>query len=687
MLKEFYRLISTLFLVTFILTGASAQNFSTASFNEIKALANSGNVKAIYQLGKIYEEGIIVKGNVKKAFKYYGEAAKHDYDSALFAIGRFYELGLGTSQNYKMAVNYYQGAAAKKHAEANFKLGQIYETGNGGVQKDIKQSVNYYLKALELNYAPAQEKLEKLPVDENANKSTLGYTIYKAGKKDPEYQYKLGKLYETGQGVEKNEALAFRNYFEAANAGNGKAQYELGKIYKVGNKTKDLDVPRNIRLAVLNFVKAANNGVPEAKKELDNVKVELYLDQNNPDYLVYKANKNGGGNTDKKFELYKKYFYGVGVPKDQEKGLEYCQMAALEGNEQAMLTLANMYQKGIYVKPSLENAFQWYREAAFLKNDTAIFALASMYEEGLGTKVNSEKAVRWYLRAAASENGELAVRAMYKLGRYEILKYIDPNDLDYISYIAQKGDTNAQMRIASYYFSKNDNKAVYWYTKAAEAGVIEAMNKLGDIYLEGKCNVINDNRQAMQWYYKAASQNDIHAMKQLAYMFSQNLIPEERNSYELGTQLAQKYLEVTKSNPGSRDLIIYKVIGDLSLANGEFKNAIPYYTTFIKGYDPQMNKPLEVIKAVNSRGIAYYNLKDYNSASTDLGICLLVLEEYKDHPDVKPQYAQSRGLFYYQEGRITFDMGNILKACNSFQMAKNFGVETEPKYQQACLNR
>ena len=54
--------------------------------------------------------------------------------------------------------------------------------------------------------------------------------------------YKLGKMYELGEGIEKNQKQAFYWYKEAATLGHLSAQYKLARAYETGNKVVGKDL-------------------------------------------------------------------------------------------------------------------------------------------------------------------------------------------------------------------------------------------------------------------------------------------------------------------------------------------------------------------------------------------------------------------------------------------------------------
>lgn len=76
-------------------------------------------------------------------------------------------------------------------------------------------------------------------------------------------QYRVGKCYEKGRGVNENEKLAFQWYEKSAKQGYHKGQYELGDCYKDGE-----GVAKNKKLAFEWFKKAAAQENAEAEYAL-----------------------------------------------------------------------------------------------------------------------------------------------------------------------------------------------------------------------------------------------------------------------------------------------------------------------------------------------------------------------------------------------------------------------------------
>ena len=90
-------------------------------------------------------------------------------------------------------------------------------------------------------------------VPQNAEKAVEWFT--KAAEQgDDEAQFQLGYLYSKGEGVVKNNAIAFYRY-QQAEQGNVGAQYNLGLMYYNGD-----GLAKESTKAYELFIKAADNG-------------------------------------------------------------------------------------------------------------------------------------------------------------------------------------------------------------------------------------------------------------------------------------------------------------------------------------------------------------------------------------------------------------------------------------------
>jgi len=79
------------------------------------------------------------------------------------------------------------------------------------------------------------------------------------------------------------------------------------------------------------------------------------------------------------------------------------------------------------------------------------------------------------------------------------------------------------------YNNANYKDAFIHYRKAAERGVADAQNNLGELY-QGHPGVPQDLQQALKWYRLAAEQGNIKAMTHLSLMFEMGRgVPQDIN--------------------------------------------------------------------------------------------------------------------------------------------------------------
>ena len=69
---------------------------------------------------------------------------------------------------------------------------------------------------------------------------------------------------------------------------------------------------------------------------------------------------------------------------------------------------------------------------------------------------------------------------------------------------------------------QDNQEAAYWWSQAAEQGVVDAQARLGYMYEEG-LGVGQDYGQAAKWYERAAAQGDAGAQNNLANLYEQGL--------------------------------------------------------------------------------------------------------------------------------------------------------------------
>lgn len=145
--------------------------------------------------------------------------------------------------------------AKQGNSNAQFDVAAMYQNGRG-VKSDLSKAMEWYNKSAEQDNPKAVSRLKLL----EANKERFNKTLVQAEKGNAESQYKLGKMYTKGVGVNIDHAKAAEAFENAANQGYAKAEYNLGLNYYEGS-----GVTKNRKTAYKWFKAAAEQGDPAAQ--------------------------------------------------------------------------------------------------------------------------------------------------------------------------------------------------------------------------------------------------------------------------------------------------------------------------------------------------------------------------------------------------------------------------------------
>ena len=262
--------------------------------------ADSGNVLAVHDLGKLYSTEKLGSKNEEKSFEYYREALngfteiepiadfvfpyESDYQKPVdmrsyvwYRIGKMHCYGLGTEQDYAQSFEWFLKSAHEGNKFAQYSLANLYYYGNG-VEKDLSQAFWWYRKSSEqgqpyASYAVAQMYSKGEYVAENKETAQRYYKAALSGfleleskdQADDNLYYKLGAMYKNGLGTEIDIPKAIE-YFEKSTE-NMWSTYQLGRLYLFGAEELEKDKEK----AVEWLTKSANDGNEYAQNMLDNM--------------------------------------------------------------------------------------------------------------------------------------------------------------------------------------------------------------------------------------------------------------------------------------------------------------------------------------------------------------------------------------------------------------------------------
>lgn len=319
--------------------------------------------------------------------------------------------------------------------------------------------------------------------------------------------FALGMRYASGEGIEKNAALACKWLGAAAEQGHAEAQYQLAMWYEA-----DDDVEKSPALAIHWLEKAVVQG--HAKAQV------------------------------RSWEHYRENLFGTG---DDARGVKLLTKLAEKGDLVAQGYLGRLYESGTGVRKDYKLALHWLGKAAALGNAMARYDLGMKYLKGTGVKKDLPLAMN-YLHQAAKQG---CADAQYNLGTW----YLDGNGVemneklafDLLSAAAEQGCMEAQQTLAFMYAAgsgveKNLTLRRHWLTKAAEQGLDSAQLELGRDYEVGGLGVPQDNALALHWISRAAGQGMAAAMTKLGALLLAGKIvsKDEKRAFDLFTRAAAK---------------------------------------------------------------------------------------------------------------------------------------------------
>jgi len=130
-----------------------------AKISAVHTQAETGNLKAQFELGRLYHKGDLGTGDLAKAFKWYSKAAGKGHAGSQYYFGLMHARGEHVRQDYFRAFEWYRLAANMGHyADAQFALGDLYFRGQG-VANDYAEALQWYNKAAARGHPMAQYML------------------------------------------------------------------------------------------------------------------------------------------------------------------------------------------------------------------------------------------------------------------------------------------------------------------------------------------------------------------------------------------------------------------------------------------------------------------------------------------------------------------------------------------------
>jgi len=179
-------------------------DYSQTRFEKLTKLATQNDMKAQFQLGIRYDNGIDVDKNTEEAMKWYRKSAVNGYATAQYLLGYLNYRGESIEQDKQEAIKWFELASEQGDADAQYYLGWMFENDDS-LNHNVSKAFKYYKLAADQGHAWAQ--------------------------------YFLGRMYENAINVEHSNQIAIKWYKRSAEQGNAYAQFKLGLMNYGGKGT------------------------------------------------------------------------------------------------------------------------------------------------------------------------------------------------------------------------------------------------------------------------------------------------------------------------------------------------------------------------------------------------------------------------------------------------------------------
>ncbi len=223
--------------------------------------ANPKDAAAMTLLGELYNQGLGVKQDPKRAHEWYRLAAAQNDANAMSSLGLMAMDGRGQPKDEKAGRAWLEQAARKGQPSASYNLALIQLAGSK--PEDLAAAVANFRTAAEAEVPAAQYALGVLYLQGKgvARDTTQAAQWFRRaadnGDLGAEVEFAI-RLFN-GDGVPKDEARAARYFLHAAQRGNAIAQNRIAKLYVAGR-----GVSKNLVEAAAWNLAAASQGRADA---------------------------------------------------------------------------------------------------------------------------------------------------------------------------------------------------------------------------------------------------------------------------------------------------------------------------------------------------------------------------------------------------------------------------------------
>ncbi|MCX7380989.1 MAG: tetratricopeptide repeat protein [Alphaproteobacteria bacterium] len=441
-----------------------------AAFPLLTPLAQAGNERAEFLVGRAYLEGGGVPKSAREGAYWLERSAEHGNKEAPALIAALYLQGVigptasrtadaGDIASRRPAAALF---SAQEPGKPDFENAVIWARKAAATGAPDGQALLGYILTAgpeALRDLDEADRLYKLSAEAECPQGYLGYGLALLRKDDPSLH---------------DEAIKWMRL--AAATGLATGFYLLGAMTEQGQGT-----PADLAAAGELYREAAMRGLRAAQAR----------------YGLFLLDGRGG------------------TKKDPQEGESWLRRAALQGDIDAAALVGDLYSRGGDLPPNFAEAGMWYRRAAEGGHRAAARALGLMNLNGNGIPKDHEEAARWFRISA--EGGDTTSR--YDLAALALQREAAPEEAQRTREWFEK-EANGGDLVGAYNYgiclaegvgvARDDAQALIWLRRAA-ASVVNAQYWYGRMLVEGR-GAAADPVEGRIWIGKAAEAGMLDAL-------------------------------------------------------------------------------------------------------------------------------------------------------------------------------
>jgi uncharacterized protein len=221
----------------------------TEAYNWVKKAADAGDMEAVADVGDAYLRGKGVTASASTAATWYLKAAEAGNVRAMRALGQIY-LNNTMLADYVEARKWFEKGVALGDAACMSGLAELYDNALG-VREDNNRALDLYMRAARGGDGGGYRGMAQYIAAAGDYRQAAAYYQEAVRLGDMRAMEALGRMYELGQGVEKNMARAMQLYRDAQNMGSlSAANWVFSHTDFSGNSTATTSgpaLPQNLR--------------------------------------------------------------------------------------------------------------------------------------------------------------------------------------------------------------------------------------------------------------------------------------------------------------------------------------------------------------------------------------------------------------------------------------------------------